>query len=195
MLLRPILRSTPCSPYTIGLSFSQTTQRTFATSSINFSPIRSHARISRVATAAPPSRPHPLLLTTFVAGSVTALLASRPITRNDTSPASDFSSSAYSHGKDAKVPLSKDGGRSINPRAIRQISMGSLMGLGLGVVVSAFSKMLVLVAGLGVVFWQVSKSKAGSVVHTNKHAFSLRPGEDTISSLSKEFRSMSRAST
>lgn len=192
MLLRPILRSTPCSPHAIGLSFSRTSQRTFATSSINFSPLRSHARISRVAAAAAPSRPHPLLLTTFVAGSVTALFASRPITYNDTSPASDFSSSAYSHGKDAKVPLSKDGGRSLNPRAIRQISMGSLMGLGLGVVVSAFSKMLVLVAGLGVVFWQVCKSEVGSVAHTNKYAFSLRPGEDTISFPSKECRNTSR---
>lgn len=154
MLLRPVLRSTPCSPHTIGLSFSQTARRTFGTSHINPSPLRPQSHISRIATASPPRR-HPLLLTTIVAGSFTTLYASSRVTYNDTSPASDFSSSAYSHSKDAKVPLSKDGGRSINPRAIRQISMGSLMGLGLGVIVSAFSKMLVLVAGLGVVFWQV----------------------------------------
>lgn len=86
------------------------------------------------------------------------------MTHNDTSPSpassADFSSSAYSHGRDAKIPLSKDGGRSINPKAVRQISMGSLMGLGLGVVVSAFSKMLVLIAGLGIVVVQVSACTA-----------------------------------
>lgn len=60
--------------------------------------------------------------------------------------------------------MSKDGGRSINPRAIRQISMGSLMGLGLGVVVSAFSKMLVLVAGLGVVFWQLAARRGYNII-------------------------------
>lgn len=33
--------------------------------------------------------------------------------------------------------------------------MGSLMGLGLGIVVSAFSKMLVLLLGVGIVVTQV----------------------------------------
>lgn len=44
----------------------------------------------------------------------------------------------------------------MNPQAIKQISFGSLVGLGLGVLVSAFSRMLVLVVGVGVVVGQVS---------------------------------------
>ena len=91
--------------------------------------------------------------------------------------------------------MSKDGGRSLNPRAVRQISMGSLMGLGLGVVVSAFSKMLVLFAGLGLVVWQVRTSAAGALVHANEIcAHSLRPEEDTISSLWSECKDTSRGS-
>lgn len=154
MLLRPILRSTPRSIQSLGLSL---TQRTFlSTSTRHLFPLRRpQAPNSPIATATSSSRPHPLILTTIAAGSFTAFLATRPVTYNDTSPSADFSSSGYSHGKDAKVPLSKDGGRSLNPRAIRQISMGSLIGLGLGVVVSAFSKMLVLFAGVGIVVWQV----------------------------------------
>lgn len=79
---------------------------------------------------------------------------------HDSSP--DFSTSAFSHGRDAKVPLSKDGGRTLNPAAIRQISFGSIVGLGLGVLVSAFSKMLVLVLGVGIVVSQVRARRSFS---------------------------------
>lgn len=160
MSLHPVLlRTTQTTTSSLGLSLTQATRRTFFSSSIKqLSPLHHQTSIPRIKTASQPTRSHPLLLTTTLAAtSLTAYLATRPtsITYNDNSPASDFSSSAYSHGRDAKVPLSKDGGRSINPRAIRQISMGSLMGLGLGVVVSAFSKMIVLLGGVGIVVWQV----------------------------------------
>ena len=76
-------------------------------------------------------------------------------TRFDASPA--FSSSlsgSYSHSRDAKTPLTADGNR-LNPAAVKQISLGSILGLGAGVLLSAFSRSLTLLLGLGIVVWQV----------------------------------------
>lgn len=44
----------------------------------------------------------------------------------------------------------------LNPDAVKQISFGGILGLGLGVLFSMFSRMLVLLVGVGIVFWQVS---------------------------------------
>ena len=95
-------------------------------------------------------------------------LAPRPITHLDTSPSAlDFSSSSFLHTRDAKAPLTKDG-RSLNPAAIRQISYGSILGLGAGVLLSAFSRSLTLVLGVAIVVWQVRSSMSshdGSSLH------------------------------
>ena len=80
-------------------------------------------------------------------------LQPRPVTYCDVSPAADFSSSGYSHSKDAKTPLAREG--RLNPAAIKQISLGSILGLGAGVLLSAFSRSLTLLVGLGIVVWQV----------------------------------------
>jgi hypothetical protein len=77
----------------------------------------------------------------------------RPTTHFDLSPSADFSSSAYTHSRDAKTPLTQNG--RLNPAAVRQISFGSLLGLGGGLLLSAFSRSLTLVLGLGIVVWQV----------------------------------------
>lgn len=50
----------------------------------------------------------------------------------------------------------KDG--SLNPSAIKQISLGGMLGLGAGVVLSMLSRVLVLALGVGIVVWQVSAS-------------------------------------
>jgi len=163
MLLRSALKPpASCSTQFLGLSFSRTSTRTFTTSPSSLLSRRlphqfprSHVQTRQTRTAAlSPSR-HPLLLTA-TALSLPTIYLTTPATYNDSSPAAaDFSNSAYTHSRDAKVPITKDG-RSLNPAAIKQISFGSLVGLGLGVLVSAFSRMLVLVVGVGVVVAQVS---------------------------------------
>jgi hypothetical protein len=90
--------------------------------------------------------------------SIPLFAPSRP-TLNDSSPAAlgdgaSFSSSSSVNGK-KDVPVLKDG--SLNPSAIRQISMGGLLGLGAGVLLSMLSRVLVLALGVGIVVWQVSE--------------------------------------
>lgn len=127
--------------------FTQPAFRSFSSqTSLLYRSIPKHtSRVSAI-----PLRRHPLLLTTVGTAAFAYPILFSPHTRNDVGEA------PYSHGRDAKVPLSKDGGRNLNPAAIRQISFGAIVGLGLGVVVSAFSRMLVLVFGLGIVVAQVS---------------------------------------
>ena len=151
MLPLPALRapSHALRPHTLGLTICQ---RTFTTTPTTLLRRLPHRFSPPPRTATLPSSRHPLLLTTAAAALTIPFFSLH--TRNDASPAApDFSSSAYTHGRDAKVPITKDGG--LNPAAIRQISFGSLAGLGLGVLVSAFSRMLVLVIGISVVAVQV----------------------------------------
>lgn len=90
-------------------------------------------------------------------GSIPFLTPSRT-TFNDTfgtgPDISGFSSSAGSSGAKKNVPVMKGG--KLNPDAIKQISFGGILGLGLGVLFSMLSRMLVLLLGVGVVVWQVS---------------------------------------
>lgn len=89
-----------------------------------------------------------------------------PIVRLDSSPYSpppavqsaEFSSTPYSHSRDAKTPLTKDG-KALNPAAVRQISLGAILGLGAGVLLSAFSRSLTLLIGIGIVAWQYAARK------------------------------------
>lgn len=164
MLLRPILQPTTiCRPV-------------ISTSCFQISPLQA---IRNITTTTARTAPYPvrtpfvrqrfLRTTLILTGTATtahfALLSRHP-TYHDSSPttSNDFSSSAYSHSKDAKVPLSKDGGRSLNPAAIKQISYGGILGLGLGILVSAFSKMLVLVIGLGIVATQMAARRGINVL-------------------------------
>lgn len=158
MLLKAAFRPPPTF-HTLGLRpnlLSHTPSlrlRPFTTSPANLLRRLPHQQPpSRTATFQP-ARRHPLLLTTLTlsTGLILPYYLSNPI-RNDlgVAPAQPFS-----YSRDAKTPLTTDGGRTLNPRAIKQISMGSIVGLGLGVLVSAFSKMLVLVLGLGIVVTQV----------------------------------------
>lgn len=101
---------------------------------------------------------------------------SSSIIRYDTSPAAtaDFTTSAspsYSHSRDAKTPLTKtnpDGSKTLNPAAIKQISLGSILGLGAGLVLSAFSTSLTLLIGLGIVAWQVAARKGYNFIPVEK---------------------------
>lgn len=86
---------------------------------------------------------------------------SRSVIRLDTSPAgqsAEFSSTSYSHSRDAKKPVLKEG--KLNPAAVKQISLGAILGLGAGLLLSAFSRSLTLLIGLGIVVSQVSGLEA-----------------------------------
>ena len=106
------------------------------------------------------SRPTPFLTRTrpllIAFGLSIPLFSPRPVTTLDASPASSasFSSSPYTNSRDARTPLTKDG-RTLNPAAVKQISLGSILGLGAGLLLSAFSRSLTLLLGLGIVVWQV----------------------------------------
>jgi len=56
---------------------------------------------------------------------------------------------------EAQTPIITQSG-SINPRAIRQVSMGSILGVVGGLGISVFSRPLAILIGLGIFFLQVS---------------------------------------
>src|ERR1700709_502125 len=103
MILRPLLRSTSSLP-SIARSVS--------------------APISRTALRRP-------VLVAFGLTASLPFLQPSSIIRNDASPAADFSSTPYTHSRDAKTPLTRDG-KGLNPAAVKQISLGSILGLGAG---------------------------------------------------------------
>jgi len=90
----------------------------------------------------------PLLVRTYARPHLCEATAADPFTKitNDIR-------NTYSH--DAKVPIIKESG-ALNPRALRQISLGSILGVLGGLGVSVFSKPLALLIGLGIVCVQVS---------------------------------------
>lgn len=90
---------------------------------------------------------------------------------NSTSPAP-----SYTHSGDANTPLTTDG-RTLNPAAVKQISLGSILGLGAGLLLSAFSRSLTLLLGLGIVAWQVRYR---------------RPPSSILESLTRSRRSMEK---
>ena len=138
MLLRPFLRrrSLYSLPH-LSSSFSST------------------AKTARLPISPFPLRHRPLLLTSAALGFSIPLLAPHIPTLFDASFSSSSSSSpTYTHSRDAQTPLTKDS-RSLNPAAVKQISLGSILGLGAGVLVSAFSRTLTLLLGVGIVIVQV----------------------------------------
>ncbi|PNS15604.1 inosine-5'-monophosphate dehydrogenase [Sphaceloma murrayae] len=95
----------------------------------------------------------PVLLGLTALGASSILLGNPLAQRRrlmlDSSPSSvsarDWSYSQYQ--RDASVPVFSQGG-GLNPRAIRQISAGSIIGVLAGMAVSTFSKPLTLIIGL-----------------------------------------------
>lgn len=77
-----------------------------------------------------------------------------------------LSESFQSYARDAKVPVFKDG--RPNPRAYRQISAGSIVGLLGGVAVSTFSKTLAMLVGLLVFGVQYLASQGYNVIPTTR---------------------------
>ncbi|TKA28983.1 hypothetical protein B0A50_03395 [Salinomyces thailandicus] len=84
---------------------------------------------------------------------------SRRLIRLDSGPSSasakDWSFSQYQH--DARTPIVSEKG-GLNPRAIRQLSAGSIIGLITGLGISVLSKPLTLLVGLLIVGVQTAES-------------------------------------
>jgi uncharacterized membrane protein (Fun14 family) len=61
------------------------------------------------------------------------------------------------YASEARTPVITESGAA-NPRAIRQVSMGSILGVFCGLGISVFSKPLAILIGLGIFVLQVSFS-------------------------------------
>lgn len=83
-----------------------------------------------------------------------------------TTPVGSVSESFKTYSRDAKVPVFKNG--RPNPRAYRQISSGSIVGLLGGVAVSTFSKTLAMLFGLLVFGVQYLASQGYNIIPTTK---------------------------
>ncbi|KAL2426596.1 hypothetical protein ABEF95_010422 [Exophiala dermatitidis] len=154
MLLRSALRPSLFSP------ISQATAKSI--------PIRSRSILHR-----------PVLVAFGLSLSIPFLQPSGQITRLDSSPyapqssplsqTAAFSSTStnYTHSRDAKTPLTKDS-KTLNPAAVKQISLGAILGLGAGVLVSAFSRSLTLLIGLGIVIWQYAARKGYNFIPVDR---------------------------
>lgn len=72
-----------------------------------------------------------------------------------------FSKIAGDLTRGGKTPIITESGAA-NPRAIRQVSMGSILGVFCGLGISIFSKPLAILIGLGIFVLQVSQSQIKS---------------------------------
>jgi hypothetical protein len=63
------------------------------------------------------------------------------------------------YASEAQTPILTESGAA-NPRAIRQVSMGSILGVFCGLGISVFSKPLAILIGLGIFVLQVSSSSS-----------------------------------
>lgn len=98
-----------------------------------------------------------LMLSTPLILSTPLLVQSfkRPVLCEGPDPLSKITSDIRnSYAREAQTPIIKTSGAP-NPRAIRQISMGSILGVLAGLGVSVFSKPLAILIGLGIVCVQV----------------------------------------
>lgn len=97
----------------------------------------------------------PLLLATpLLAHNLRFQIPQRHLIRCDgPDPLSKITDDLTSSSRRNEAPLLQSG--ALNPRAVRQISMGSVLGVLGGLGVSVFSKPLAVLIGLGVVFVQV----------------------------------------
>lgn len=64
------------------------------------------------------------------------------------------------YASEAKTPIITESGAP-NPKALRQVSMGSILGVFCGLGISVFSKPLAILIGLGIFLLQVSSSRKG----------------------------------
>ncbi|RVX71076.1 hypothetical protein B0A52_03442 [Exophiala mesophila] len=169
MLLRPLLRPTSLPSLTLSSRISALSSSP-TSASFSIATRRSSQR-NPTTTSLQWSR-RPLLFAIGLSAGAAPFVVGRPLARLDTSPsppadAAPFSSSSYTHSRDAKTPLTKDG-KTLNPAAVKQISLGAILGLGTGLVLSAFSTSLTLLLGLGIVIWQYAARKGYNFIPVDR---------------------------
>ncbi|KAF7514327.1 hypothetical protein GJ744_000097 [Endocarpon pusillum] len=106
-------------------------------------------------------RTYPLLFTSAALGFSLPFFAPRSSALLDT--AFSTSSAPYTNSRDTKTPFAKDS-KSLNPAVVKQISLGSILGLGAGVLVSAFSRTLTLLLGVGIVIVQYAARSGYNII-------------------------------
>ncbi|KAK3202244.1 hypothetical protein GRF29_161g607985 [Pseudopithomyces chartarum] len=114
-----------------------------------------------------------LMLSTPLILSTPLLVQSfkRPVLCEGPDPLSKITSDIRnSYAREAQTPIIKTSGAP-NPRAIRQISMGSILGVLAGLGVSVFSKPLAILIGLGIVCVQFLENRG---IHLIPYSFLQR---------------------
>ncbi|KAF2678962.1 hypothetical protein K458DRAFT_422623 [Lentithecium fluviatile CBS 122367] len=88
----------------------------------------------------------------------------RPILCDGPDPLTKITSDLTNrYSTEAQTPVIKQSG-AVNPRAVRQISMGSILGVLAGLGVSVFSKPLAILIGLGIVCIQFMESRGIQII-------------------------------
>ncbi|KAJ4302933.1 hypothetical protein N0V90_001824 [Kalmusia sp. IMI 367209] len=119
-----------------------------------------------------------LLLTTPLILSTPLLIHQfkRPVLCDSPDPLSKITSDLRGQYVDeARTPIIKTSGAP-NPRAIRQISLGSILGVIAGLGISVFSKPLAILIGLGIVCVQFLENRG---IHLIPYSFLQRRFKET----------------
>ncbi|KAF1971855.1 hypothetical protein BU23DRAFT_555692 [Bimuria novae-zelandiae CBS 107.79] len=119
-----------------------------------------------------------LLLSTPLILSTPLLVQSikRPIRCDGPDPLSKITSDLQNnYARQAQTPVIKTSGAP-NPRAIRQVSMGSILGVLAGLGVSVFSKPLAVLIGLGIFCVQFLENRG---IHLIPYSFLQRRFKET----------------
>ncbi|KAK7190123.1 uncharacterized protein CC84DRAFT_1164107 [Paraphaeosphaeria sporulosa] len=100
----------------------------------------------------------------------------RPVLCDGPDPLSKITSDLKNrYAGEAQTPVIKTSGAP-NPRALRQVSMGSILGVLAGLGVSVFSKPLAILIGLGVICIQLLESRG---IHLVPYSFLQRRLKET----------------
>ncbi|KAH8733138.1 hypothetical protein GQ44DRAFT_696970 [Phaeosphaeriaceae sp. PMI808] len=107
-----------------------------------------------------------------------------PIRCDGPDPLSKITSDlAKGYASDARTPIITESGAP-NPRALRQVSMGSILGVFCGLGISVFSKPLAILIGLGIFVLQFVESRG---IHIIPYSFLQRRFKQTnVRSLVKD---------
>ncbi|KAM7223585.1 hypothetical protein V8F06_001059 [Rhypophila decipiens] len=105
----------------------------------------------------------PLGLSLGAGLAITHASSRQPLRFDSLQTSSGYSSPVSTRGYASEPPKRKE---ILDPEVIKQLSSGSLSGFVAGVLVSVFSKTLVLLLGISIVLNQIAKRYGVDLVHT-----------------------------